>query len=126
MKSLDKKGNVIDEVTPHLLMYCTRFLPKNTRKEFPIIDNLELHATKWKTELQIFKDGSLFQLNEELIRIRKLANMEEFIDGVDNNRFLKHWKGDDTNVYEFYKYLDAIQNVLQKAITQKLEVRIYL
>ncbi len=126
MESIDVEGNVIDEIAPNPLIYCTRFLPKVVRKEFPMIDGLELHSTKWEDELQILKNEDLSELNSELLRIRNLFQMKEFISEVDNKIFLEYWKGKEVNELDFNNHLDSIENIIKKAIKQKLEIRIYL
>lgn len=126
MESLNTEGIVIDEIAPNPLIYCTKHLPKSVRESFPIINGLDLHSDKWKGELQVFKNNMLSELYTELIKLRKLTRMEEHVSGVDNEKFLNYWKGENGNETEFNNHLDSIENIIRKSIEQKLELRIYL
>ena len=126
MQSINDKGKVIDEMAPHSIIYCSRFLPRKIRSEFPIITGLDLHSEKWKGEVQRFKHNEISQLYLEFTRIRRLTKMEEFISGLDNKKFLEYWKGNQMKAAEFQIELDLLENFMLNAINNQLEIEISL
>ncbi|WP_299278003.1 hypothetical protein [uncultured Psychroserpens sp.] len=126
MESINDNGNVIDEIAPHSIIHCSRHLPKKIRYDFPIITGLDLHSEKWIDEVQYFKNDEISQLYSELIRIRRLSKMEEFISGLDNKKFLEYWKGNEMKESEFQVELDFLEKFILNAMEQQLEIKISL
>lgn len=126
MKSINDRGNVIEEIAPNYIIHCSRHLPKKVRVEFPIITELDLHSKRWKDEIQYFKAAEITELYSEFIRIRRLTKMEEFISGLDNKKFLQFWKGEEIENSEFQAELDLFEKFIQNAIERQLEIKISL
>ena len=126
MESISKEGTVIDQIAPHPLIYCTKYLPRGARLTFPIINDLNLNSKKWIDELQVFKGTRLSELYFELIRLRKITRMEEFIKGVDTIKFIHFWLGTDQDKKEANAHLDSIEKIIHKSVEQNLELRIHL
>lgn len=125
MESRNFEGRIIDEIAPHPLIYCSKYLPKNLRQEFPIINRLDLHSSKWVDEFQNLDSDKIPSLYLEFKRLRRLTRMEEFLNGLDNKKFLEYWKGDEEES-NFNAYLDKIEKFILDAIDNNLELKIYL
>lgn len=123
MKSLDKDGNLVDEIAPHPLIYCSRYLPKTLRTSFPQLHKLEPESGHWIEEVQTIEGENLMQLIEEFQRIRRIARMEEFLPGLDNKAFLERWNEYGT---DFEEYVDEIESILLKAANEDGELKILL
>ena len=121
----DKKGNVICETTPHPLLQCVRYLPKQVRSEFPILNDLDLHSGQWIDEVQTLNPTKAKDLKIELKRIRRLTQFDEFISGVDNQSFYDNWK-DGEDEAEFNQHLDLVEHLIQIAIEKQLAIRVEL
>ena len=123
MKSLDIDGKLVDEIAPHPLIYCSRYLPSSHRSSFPQLHKLEPESGHWIDEVQTVRGEELEQLIQEFQRIRRIARLEEFLPGLDNKAFLERW-----NDYgaEFEEYLDEIEGILQRALKDDFEVRLFL
>jgi len=123
MKSMDKDGNLVDEIAPHPLIYCSRYLPSSHRSSFPQLQKLEPESVHWIEEVQTIKGEELKQLIQEFQRIRRIVRLEEFLPGLDNKAFLERW-----NEYgaEFEEYLDEIERILLKAVSEDHMLRIFL
>ena len=89
MKSLDTHGNLVAEIAPHPLIYCSRYLPKTLRASFPPLHTLEPESGHWIDEFQMIKGEELKQLIQEFQRIRRIVRLEEFLPGLDNKAFLE-------------------------------------
>lgn len=123
MKSLDIDGKLVDEIAPHPLIYCSRYLPSSHRSSFPQLHKLEPDSVHWIDEVQTVRGEELEQLIQEFQRIRRIARLEEFLPGLDHKAFLERW-----NKYgaEFEEYLDEIEGILQRALKDDFEVRLFL
>ena len=126
MESINCNGNVIEEIAPNSIIHCSRHLPKIIRNEFPIITGLDLHSDKWIDEVQKFETNKISELYSELVRIRRLTKMEEYISGLDNKKFLTYWKGNEISESEFQKELDQLEKFMLNAIEKQLEIKISL
>ncbi|WP_299764612.1 hypothetical protein [uncultured Dokdonia sp.] len=86
MEAINKERKVVLETTPYFLLDCSKYLPKRIRKEFPILLDLDIHSDKWIDELQILNLDTVKDLNQELSRVRRILNLEEFIPKIDSKK----------------------------------------
>ena len=126
MESISANGAVIKEIAPNSIIHCSRHLPRKVRNEFPIIAGLDLDSEKWSDEVQSFEGSEISQLYSEFLRIRRLINMEEFISGLDNKKFLKCWKGEGLKESEFQGELDFLERFIIDAMEKQLKIKISL
>ena len=126
MQSVNNKNEVILEMTPNFLIYCSRHLPKNIRNEFPILLNLELNSDKWIDELQTLNSEKISEMENEIERIYRIINKLEFIPNVESEKILKFWTTDEYNINEINKNINELKSFFKKSNEQNLEVNIYL
>jgi hypothetical protein len=126
MKSVNSQNEVILEMAPNFLIYCSKHLPKNIRNEFPILLDLELHSDKWTDELQTFKSEKISEMKNEIERVYKILNRVEFIPNVNTEKTLKLWTTGEYSLKEINDDISALKAFFKKSIEQELEVKIYL
>ena len=126
MQSVNNKNEVILEMTPNFLIYCSRHLPKNIRNEFPILLNLDLNSDKWIDELQTLNSDKISVMENEIERIYRIINKLEFIPNVESEKILKFWTTDEYNINEINKNINELKSFFKKSNEQNLEVNIYL
>ncbi|AXT63057.1 hypothetical protein D1816_22825 [Aquimarina sp. AD10] len=126
MRALNKKEEVVSEMAPNFLIYCSRHLPKNIRDEFPILLNLDLNSDKWTDELQSYKQDKISVLKNEIEKVRRILNKEEFSPKVDSEKILKFWTTNDYTLKDINNDIDNLKSFFKESIEQDLEVKIYL
>ena len=126
MEMRNRRGEVISEMAPNLLIHASSHLPRPAKSEFPVLTDLDLHSSKWNGELQILNFETAEKLNLELKKISDLLNMKGFIKGVDNRKILKYWTDDDYSIDDLNDDINALKIFIEKALDNKFEIRIYL
>ncbi len=126
MRALNKKEEVISEMAPNFLIYCSRHLPKHIIDEFPILLSLDLNSDKWIDELQTYEHDKISELRNEIERVRRILNKEEFVTKVDSEKILKFWTTDDYALKDINNDIDNLISFFKESIEQGLEVKIYL
>ncbi|WP_343913792.1 hypothetical protein [Aquimarina litoralis] len=126
MEALNKKKEIVFEMAPNFLIYCSRHLPKNIKNEFPILLNLDLHSDKWIDELQTFQSDKIYELKKEIERVRRILNREEFVPNVNSEKILKFWTTEDYKLKDINDDIYELKSFFIKSIEQNLEVKIYL
>ncbi|WP_132065906.1 hypothetical protein [Aquimarina spinulae] len=126
MEALNKKEEVVFEVAPNFLIYCSRHLPKDIRNEFPILLNLDLNSNKWIDELQTFKTDKISELKNEIERVRRILNKEEFTPNLNTEKILKYWTTEEYDLKDINDDINILKSFFKKSIKQGLEVKIYL
>lgn len=125
IKIKDEKGYVLASSVPHPLILCTRYLPKNIRSEFHMLDRLELDSDSWTDEQQILNVEELKRLLFEFKRLRKVVQFHEFIDGLNNESFYSFWR-DGEEKSEFENHLNTLESLMELGISKNLNIRIEL
>jgi len=126
MEALNKKEEVVFEMAPNFLIYCSRHLPKNIRNEFPTLLNLDLNSDNWLDELQTFKLDKISKLKNEIERVRRILNKQEFPPNVSAEKILKFWTTDEYALKDINDDINNLKSFLKKSIELELEVKIYL
>lgn len=116
---------IIAQGAPHLLIYCIKYLPKSARVHFPVLSQLDLNSEQWTYELQVLSIKDIKALQKELKILREIISFQYFIEGVDNQAFYNLWKEDNEEKL-FHSILDDLEELIQIAIKQNLEIRIGL
>ncbi|WP_430412950.1 hypothetical protein [Kordia sp.] len=85
MEALNKNEEVVLEMAPNFIIYCSRNLPKKIRTEFPVLLSLELISNKWIDELQAFKsekitERSLSSKRERIINVVEVYSFTLYIN----------------------------------------------
>ncbi|WP_025663485.1 hypothetical protein [Aquimarina megaterium] len=126
MEALNKKEEVVFEMAPNFLIYCSKHLPKNIRNEFPILLNLDLNSNDWIDELQTFKSDRISELKNEIERVRRILNNEEFTLNLNREKILKFWTTKEYDLKNINDDINSLKSFFTKSIEQDLEIKIYL
>jgi hypothetical protein len=126
MTAVNSNDGVIYEMTPNFLIYCNKYLPKPLKKELALLTGLDLLSEEWIDEKQTFTTLKIKMLKNELLKLSKILNKEIFVTNINVDLILKYWVSNEYNLEDINTDIFELTSFFEKALKEKLEIKIYL
>jgi hypothetical protein len=106
-----RRPSIVAELAPHPLLWAGRCLSRAHRTLFPTLDLVRQDSTAYVDECLSLDELQTKELLRELRRVRRICRRQEFIAGLDGQRFYELWRNGETPE-AFEAWLDTIENAL--------------
>jgi hypothetical protein len=123
---------VVGEIAPHPLMHAFDQLCRANpgkreiiRKHFPMLEAVGLNSDRYVDEDLWLDAAEASRLIEELQKLRRICQREEFIASLDGPATYAAWRGSERRE-DFDESLDRIEALLGKAAASGYAVRLML
>jgi hypothetical protein len=123
---------VVGEIAPHALMHAFDQLCRANpgkreivRKHFPMLEAVGLNSDRYLDEDLWLGAVEVSRLIEELHKLRRICQGEEFITSLDGPATYAAWRGSERRE-DFDESLDRIEALLGKAAAAGYAVRLML